>query len=75
MKNKKQQALDYVIPVDILKDWQIDNYTEYHPAFCEIDNIKKRVEVLMTQDEWDEYQSKKWLAKELYLRDKALDLL
>jgi len=71
MRNK--QPIDYVLNWVLEADWQTWLTSDYHKDFGEISRLSKKVEVGLTQAEWEKYQSMKWLSKELWLRTKILE--
>jgi len=68
-----KQKIDYIVQVDILRDWQVDKPS--NRVYTSIDNVKHTVDLLLTQREWDIMQNKKWLDKQNWIRNKALDEL
>lgn len=66
------KAVDVIIYTDgqaeIIDDWE-------NPSFKELCNIRRRTMVALNMQEYDEYMSKKWMDRVLYIREKALNLL
>jgi len=75
MKNNTKQAVDYIIPTKILTDGQVETAKENYLSkqWGEIDRVKDSIDVLMTQNEWDAYQSLKGIEKQNKLRVLAID--
>jgi len=75
MKNNTKQPVDYIIPTKILTDGQVETAKENYLSkqWGEIDRVKDSIDVLMTQNEWDAYQSLKGIEKQNKLRVLAID--
>jgi len=71
MKNK--QPIDYILYGVLEADWQTGLTSDYHKDFGEISRLSRRVEIWLTQKEWELYQSMKWLRKELWLRARIIE--
>ena len=63
------------VDVIIYADWNSEIIDDMHPVLKEVWNIRHRVMVSLSMREYDEYISKKWLQRELYIREKALQLI
>jgi len=72
--NNRIKPVDYVIPVNIEKDGQA-TIEKYNPIFWEINRIKEIVDVALTAEEYQEWQSMKWLRKDLHIRNKAIEIM
>jgi hypothetical protein len=70
--NKKTSVIAYV-----RNDWLIDEAqaNDLPPACIQISEIKRLVSVLMTMEQWEEYMSKKWNDKTLYLRERTKEAI
>jgi len=72
--NNTKQPIDYVIPTEVLTDWQV-SVEKYNPVFWEINRVKERVDVALTEAEYQEWQSMKGLRKDLWIRNKAIEIM
>lgn len=64
----KPRTLDYTIYVNLQRDWNLAG------DWTDID-CHQTVPVHLTQKEWDEIQSLKWIMKGERLRQKALEVI
>lgn len=76
MKNSRKQPIDYHIAVAITKDWQAyDETRNIHPLLKEAGLIKHRVMVSLSKKEFDEFNKKQGLSRDLWIRARALELI
>jgi hypothetical protein len=60
----------------IYPDWYMEEMTDdISSEVITLWEVKKAVTINFDMDEWNEYQSLKWIAKNNYLREKTLELM
>lgn len=66
----KETAVQTLVYSDgFIEEW------EYNPYAKLMWDVKAAITINFTMREWEEYQSKKWVEKTLYLREKTLAVM
>lgn len=65
------QAIDYIFYHD--GNWEI--LEDENPTVSQAERTKHRTAVALTQREYEEYMSLRWLERTLYIREKAMDII
>ncbi len=61
------KAVDYIF----FADWNWVELENENPTVSQAEKTKNRVSVALSQSEYDEYMSLRWLARTLYIRERA----
>lgn len=65
-----------IFDVILYADWQTEIVEDTaNPVFQEVGNIKSRVLLSLTLREYDIYNGLKWLDREMYIRERILELI
>ena len=66
-----KKAVDYIF----FADWNWIEVEGENPTVSQAEQTKNRVSVALSQSEYDEYMSLRWLARTLYIRERAMDII
>jgi len=66
-----REKIEYIIPVDILLDWQVDK--PRNRVYSTVDNVKCSVDLLLTQKEYEKMQTMHGVTKQIFIRELAIN--
>jgi len=76
MKDRKIPAVSFPVEVNVMADWNSEIVDDLaNPTFQYVWQIKHKVMLSLDMREWEHYMNLKWLDRELYVREKALQII